>query len=210
MAFQQYNIYAGLTPVKACATGNVSGTYFNGSTNNGVGATLTLATGAFTVDGYSVQVGDRILLPFQTSANQNGIYVCTTAGATGIAAVLERAEDMQCVEQLLLGQFVTVGSGTLYGGSIFTVVSIPAAFGINDLTFNTSTVASGVTDTYAGGGTSHSFTVTGMAAGKVVVANILTSTNSVSITKVVPTTNTLTITFSADPGAGTTVNWIAA
>lgn len=65
------------------------------------------------------------------------------------------------------------------------------------------------TATYAGGGTSHAFVATGLTASSIVTANILTSTNSVSITKVVPSANTLTITFSADPGTGTTVNYIA-
>ncbi|CAB4126874.1 hypothetical protein UFOVP260_50 [uncultured Caudovirales phage] len=67
----------------------------------------------------------------------------------------------------------------------------------------------GTTGTYGGGGTSNAFTVTGMASTWIVTASILTQTNAASIVKVVPSTNTLTITFSADPGAGTTVSWIA-
>lgn len=67
----------------------------------------------------------------------------------------------------------------------------------------------GTTATYAGGGTSNAFTATGMAATWIVTATILTSTNAVAIAKAVPSTNTLTITFTADPGAGTTVSWIA-
>lgn len=65
------------------------------------------------------------------------------------------------------------------------------------------------TASYAGGSTSNAFTATGMASTWIVTAANLTSTNSVSITKVVPSTNTLTITWSADPGAGTTVSWHA-
>lgn len=68
-------------------------------------------------------------------------------------------------------------------------------------------IISGTTTTYAGGGTSNAFTVAGLTATCVGTANILTSTNSVSVNKVVPSTNTLTITFSADPGAGTTLNY---
>lgn len=70
-------------------------------------------------------------------------------------------------------------------------------------------IHAGVTATYAGGGTSNAFVTTNMTAASIVTASILTSTNSVSITKVLPGTNTLTVTFSADPGAGTTVNWIS-
>ena len=39
--------------------------------------------------------------------------------------------------------------------------------------------------------------------------SILASTNAVSITKVVPGAGTLTVSFSTDPGAATTVSWIA-
>jgi hypothetical protein len=39
---------------------------------------------------------------------------------------------------------------------------------------------------------------------------ILTSTNSVSVNKAVPGTNTLAVTFSADPGAGTVLTYIYA
>lgn len=70
-------------------------------------------------------------------------------------------------------------------------------------------IHSGTTSAYAGGGTTNTFTATGLTSASIVTASNLTSTNSVSITKVVPGTNTLAITWSADPGAATTVNWIS-
>lgn len=66
----------------------------------------------------------------------------------------------------------------------------------------------GTTSAYGGGGTSNGFTVTGAAATDVATAVIRASTNAVSITKAVLTTNTLTVHFSADPGAGTTVDYV--
>lgn len=71
-------------------------------------------------------------------------------------------------------------------------------------------VLAGTTAAYGGGGTSNAFTVTGLAATDVVTAVIRASTNAVSIAKAVPTTNTLTVTFSADPGASTTVDYLVA
>lgn len=65
------------------------------------------------------------------------------------------------------------------------------------------------TDAYAGGGTSNAFTATGLTAASIVTATISASTNAVSIAKAVPSTDTLTVTFSADPGAATKVNYIA-
>lgn len=70
-------------------------------------------------------------------------------------------------------------------------------------------VKRGTTAAYAGGGTSNAFVATGLVATDIVVATILASTNDVAIAKAVPTADTLTITFSADPGADTTVQWIA-
>ena len=70
-------------------------------------------------------------------------------------------------------------------------------------------VKANTTAAYAGGGTSNAFVATGIGATSIVTASILASTNAVSITKVVPTANTLTVSFSADPGAATQVSWIA-
>jgi hypothetical protein len=70
-------------------------------------------------------------------------------------------------------------------------------------------VIAATTAAYAGGGTSNAYTATGLTASSIVTAVILASTNAVSIAKAVPGTNLLTVTFSADPGAATTVSYIA-
>lgn len=69
-------------------------------------------------------------------------------------------------------------------------------------------IIANTTSAFAGGGTTNTFTATGLSSSAVGSAVIRTSTNSVSITKALPGTNTLAITFSADPGAGTTVDYI--
>jgi len=71
-----------------------------------------------------------------------------------------------------------------------------------------SRIIAGTTTAYGGGGTSNAFTVTGLSVASVGAPVIRASTNAVSIAKAVPGTNTLTVTFSADPGAGTTVDYI--
>lgn len=71
-------------------------------------------------------------------------------------------------------------------------------------------IIAGTTPTYGGGGTSNAFAVTGLTSSAVGAAVIRTSTNAVSIAKAVPGTNLLTVTFSADPGASTTVDYIYA
>lgn len=62
---------------------------------------------------------------------------------------------------------------------------------------------------WGGGNTSHAFTVTGITSASVISADLVGSANAVSILKSVCTTNTVTVAFSADPGAGTIVSLIA-
>ena len=144
--FQQYNISPWLTPVRLAATSNQSGTYFNGTLNNGVGATLTYATGALTIDSVTVNVGDRILLANQTNTNENGVYVCNVAGATGVAAVLQRSADQQCIEQLHTGFYVTVAAGSVNAGGAFVMVEPkPAILGVSALTWLSQVAVGAVT-----------------------------------------------------------------
>lgn len=89
--------------------------------------------------------------------------------------------------------------GNLVKASSTTGQIVDAAFALHAAT----------TSAYAGGGTSNAFTTTNMTASSIVTATILSQTNAASIVKAVPGTNTLTVTFSADPGANTTISWIS-
>lgn len=90
-----------------------------------------------------------------------------------------------------------------------TVITCTCVIETSTITlFNTAPIST-TTAVWGGGGASNAFVATGLTSSSVVVASILSSTNTVAIAKVVPTTDTLTITFTADPGAGTAVNYIA-
>lgn len=69
-------------------------------------------------------------------------------------------------------------------------------------------IIAGTTTAFAGGGTTNTFTIAGLTVNSKGSPVIRASTNSVSITKALPGTNSLAITFSADPGAGTTLDYI--
>lgn len=62
------------------------------------------------------------------------------------------------------------------------------------------------THTYGGGSTSSAKTVTGVVAGAPVLASVNTATNACTV-RAVATTDTITFTFSADPGASTIVSY---
>ena len=87
------------TPVKyevPSTTGNLTATYNQpGGAGDGVGATLTNAGTlvAFTPDGITASVNDRILIYNQTNAFENGVYTVTTVGDGSTAWVLTRATD---------------------------------------------------------------------------------------------------------------------
>lgn len=136
-----------LTPVRVVSTSNVSGTYFNGQNNDGVGATLTVAASSLTVDSVVLVVGDRLLLQAQTNDNENGIYIVKEISTV---VILQRAFDQQSIEQIKTGQYVSVGAGSVNAGNMYSIVEpLPALFGIDDLVINADPSAGGVS--FSGG-----------------------------------------------------------
>ncbi|TAL08153.1 MAG: hypothetical protein EPO02_13685 [Nitrospirae bacterium] len=137
MTTTSFNIYQQITSVRLASTVNLSGNYFNGTLNNGVGATLTsLSMTSLSVDGISVQIGDRLLLKDQTSINQNGLYVVQSTGGSRNLWILERSSDFQSLEQLKIGQYFSVGAGDTLSGSIYVLVEpLPSAIGLGSFNF---------------------------------------------------------------------------
>ena len=132
-----------LTPVRLVSTSNVAGTYFNGPNNNGVGATLTISASSLTVDSVVAAVGDRILLQTQTSTFQQGIYIVESIGST---VVLQRAADLQNIEQMKAGLYVSVGAGSVNAGNIFALVEpLPSNIGVDAIVFDSNPTAGTVT-----------------------------------------------------------------
>lgn len=89
-------VLQGLSPkasVKAATIAALpSNTYSNGTA--GVGATLTAtANGVLVVDGYTVQLNDRILVKNESTAANNGIYYVSTLGTASVPYVLTRTLD---------------------------------------------------------------------------------------------------------------------
>ena len=131
-----------LTPVRLASTSNISGTYYNGPNNNGVGATLTIAASSLTVDSVVAVVGDRILLQTQTNTWEQGIYIVESIAAT---VVLQRAFDQQSLEQLKAGENVAVGAGSVNAGNFYTLVEpLPSTIGVDAIVYNADPSAGGV------------------------------------------------------------------
>ena len=109
------------TQCVASTTANLTATYSNGT--GGVGATLTNsgAQAAFIADGQSLSSGNRVLVQFQSTAAQNGIYTVTTVGTVSTNWVLTRATDFDTVgtgpNYIETGAAVFVTSGSVYGAT---------------------------------------------------------------------------------------------
>lgn len=121
------SVAAGLDPkesVNLATTGNISGTYNNGTA--GVGATLS-GTSVLSVDGVTITAGDRILVKNQTNTFENGIYDVTTDGTNW---VLTRANDFDGDpgNEVNGGEFTFIMSGNTQADTGW-VVSSPS--GVN-------------------------------------------------------------------------------
>jgi len=133
------SVAAGLDPKESVRVRTLGPTApFNLGSNN-IGGTYsavggTSASGAFTgVDltdptlfdlgglASALAIGDRVLIMNQSDATQNGIYVVTTAGATG---ALERAPDQDGspTAEVSGGNFTFVEAGSNFEGSGWVVV----------------------------------------------------------------------------------------
>ncbi len=154
------------------STGNLNATYNNGTA--GVGATLTNAgtLAAFTPDGITAQVGDRILVYNQTNAYENGVYTVTTVGSGSVAWVLTRATDadsygLKDPNALGEGDAFFITSGNTGAGETYQCNTVGAiTFGTTAITFvqindaTLYTAGTGLTLT----GTEFSITNTGVTA----------------------------------------------
>ena len=221
--------------VGATATPFVSGNFPKNSGTGGLMVDSGLAVSNIATTSTAVLLtpaGDQSITAHNLTVAQGNLQ----AGSSGHAGTVGSFPSSSSNGELILaavnagGAFnTTISNGTMGQSSVITIpdpagatgnfVVAPAALVTNNAVKASGTAGlvvdggyafhAGTTGSYAGGGTSNAFTVTGMASSWIVTASILTQSNTASIVKAVPSSNTLTITFSADPGAATTVSWIA-
>jgi fimbrial isopeptide formation D2 family protein/uncharacterized repeat protein (TIGR01451 family) len=103
------------TPVRVATTGNIAG--FNAA--GGFGGTGQFANAPATVDGVTLNVGDRILVRSQTNAAENGVYTLVFIDPFTGARVWDRATDLDSTTELALGYRVVVQDGTTLAGRTY-------------------------------------------------------------------------------------------
>lgn len=182
-------------------------------------AVFTNTDGAFGDDAATAINGGNLQAGLSGTAGTLASFPSTASkGSLKIAAVANTGNTVTTISNAAMGQASVVSIPDPATATANFVVA-PAALVSGNLVKASGTaglvadlgasIKAATTAAYAGGGTSNAYTATGLTATSIVTATILAQTNSATIVKAVPGTNTLTVTFSADPGANTTVSYIA-
>lgn len=172
---------AALAPKNDCQAATTAAlptsTYNNGTA--GVGATLTFSVAAVLVlDGYTVNLGDRILVKNQASAVQNGIYSVTTLGTVLVATVLTRTLDFDQPGDGVNGALVYVLNGTVNGNTLWSCTTAGSiTFGTTNINWSrflgSTYTADGTTLTLSG--TTFSINTSYVGQASIVTVGTLTS-----------------------------------
>lgn len=138
-ATKQYvdNLISGLSwknQVVAATTTNLNVIYNNGI--SGVNATLTNSgmQTVFSIDGYSPNVGDRVLIKNQTMQLQNGIYVVTDVGSISTDWILTRSTDMDMTSDFN-NATVLITNGLTQSNSAWTQNQSNPIVGVSGIVF---------------------------------------------------------------------------
>lgn len=131
-------IAAGFSFKQACFAASTTAfiaNYSNGA--SGVGATLTnnSTLDAFSVDGTSPSLNDRILIKDQAAALQNGIYTLTTVGDNVTPWVLTRAIDYDSSAEITPGSLVAVLNGTVNAATFWVQTDVVNTVGTDPIEF---------------------------------------------------------------------------
>ena len=98
--------------------------------------------GAYSVDGISLVVNDRVLVKNQSTGSLNGIYVVSVVGDGSTPAVITRADDANASNELGAGTFTFIIEGTANGGIAYVQVESAPVLDIDPLTWTVFSASS--------------------------------------------------------------------
>lgn len=129
---QGLNIHGPVAAATTASLASLTGgsvTYDNGT--SGVGATLTLGVALTTLDGYSLQNGDRVIIKNESTTANNGVYTWATGGT-----VLTRATDSDTPAELNGGDFYFVQNGSTLDNTGWVIVDAVPTIGTSPVVFS--------------------------------------------------------------------------
>jgi hypothetical protein len=116
---------------QVATTADLPSTYTPG-TGPGVGAQLILDTVTTVIDGYTLVVGDRVLVKNQTATEENGIYVVSQIAST---TIFTRATDYDTPAKMAGGDFTFVQNGTVNNDTGWVQVDAVVTVGTTPVLF---------------------------------------------------------------------------
>lgn len=122
-------INANGTDVTMSGTPSVGATSQNNSAYRTTDTTFTYPTGAQAIDSRTIEAGDVVFFAAQVAPAQNGPWVCTTKGASGVSQVLTRPSWFTGTAYPIA---CTIQQGPTSQG--FTCSLYPATVGVFDIT----------------------------------------------------------------------------
>ena len=100
-----------------------------GNSELGIGASLySSSNGVLVLDGYTVELEDRLLIKNQTIEFQNGFYAVKDIGSVSRPWILERAQDFDQPDEIVAGAFTFVTNGTVNQANGFVLIDINPSF----------------------------------------------------------------------------------
>lgn len=149
---------------KAYVDATASGLTVKGSVRVASTTNITIASPGATIDGVSMNSGDRVLLKDQSTGSQNGIYLWN-----GAASAMTRTTDADTSVEFPSGVFVFVEEGTTNADSGWVLTTNnPITLGTTALTFAQFSGAGQIT---AGTGMTKSGNTLNVGAGTGLTAN---------------------------------------
>ncbi len=172
--------------VVAATTANLTATYFNGVSGIGASLTNTGSFVAFSIDGYSPALNDRVLIKDQSSQLQNGIYTVTTVGSGAIAWILTRSTDYNQPSEIQPGDIIAVENGTVNAKTLGTDPIIFTQFSFGPSTF--LQVANNLSDVASVSSSRNNLGLTNIATQTTTLHDVLVGAASNGVTSIGPGT----------------------
>lgn len=180
-------------------------------------STSITATGGPITSGSSGDAGTFISFPataangtlILAAANAGGAFNTTVSNGTMGQSTVYTIPDVAAATGQFLVKTAALVSGNLLQASGTGGVTVDSGVATTNVQLKTQVKAAQTADIGGAGAGPINVVVAGLTAASVVVASIISSSNTVAVAKVAPGAGSFDITFTADPGAACVVSYVA-
>ncbi len=143
------------------------------------------------------------------AVNAGGAFNTTISNGTMAQSTVYTIPDVTAATGQFLVKTAALVSGNLVQASGTAGVTVDSGVATTNVQLKTQVKAAQTADIGGGGAGPINVVVAGLTAASVVVATIVSSSNTVAVAKVAPGSGSFDITFTGDPGAACVVSYVA-